>query len=391
MTSWGLRVYRLKILHIITRLDMGGSAESVLQLASAQKIRGHEVAVAYGLTTDHQDPSFFDRTGIPGYYIPELIREISPVNDVTALGRMWALARKFRPHVIHTHATKAGIIGRIGGRLAYCPAIVHSPQGHIFYGHFSPERTDFFVKRERFASRFCDRLLPVTETEAEDYIRLKVAPREKMVAVPMGIYLGRFKNPSKTKAEMREELGIHPDTPVVGWIGRLDPIKDCHTFISSFRHLERKLPGVRYLVVGNGEERSAILQRVEDMPGKVVMTGRRTDISELLTAMDALALTSLNEGLGRVIVEAMTAGVPVVATAVGGVPEILGGAGVLVPTREPEALAGALQNMLANDAFRAELVEKGRKRAERYSIESAVNTLEELYTEILRSKGQALS
>jgi glycosyltransferase involved in cell wall biosynthesis len=148
---------------------------------------------------------------------------------------------------------------------------------------------------------------------------------------------------------------------------------------------------VRYLVVGNGEERSAILQRVEDMPGKVVMTGRRTDISELLTAMDALALTSLNEGLGRVIVEAMTAGVPVVATAVGGVPEILGGAGVLVPTREPEALAGALQNMLANDAFRAELVEKGRKRAERYSIESAVNSLEELYTEILRSKGQALS
>ena len=378
----------MNILHIITRLDMGGSSEAVLQLASAQKMKGHDVAVAYGLTTDHQDPTFFDRTGIPGYHIPELQRDLSPVNDFTALCRIWAVVRKVKPQVLHTHHAKAGFLGRIGGRMAGCRAIVHSPHGHIFYGYFSPERTGHFVKVERIANRFCDRLLPLTDTEMDDYIRLKVAPREKMLTVPMGIYLGRFKNPSRSRAEMRDELGLPGDAPVVGWIGRLDPIKDCNTFISSFAQVERGMPGVRYLIVGNGEERSTILQRAEDIGReKVIVTGRRTDIAELLTAVDVLALTSLNEGLGRVMVEAMAAGVPVVATAVGGVPEILGGAGVLVPPREPDALAGAILNILKHERFKTELKENGRARAERYSIEATVDTLEGLYNEILSSKG----
>ena len=378
----------MKILHIITRLDMGGSAEAVLQLASAQKLGGHDVAVAYGLTTDHQDPSFFDRTGIPGYYIPGLVRELSYFGDFAAFIKLWSLIRHVRPTVLHTHSSKAGFLGRLAGRLAGCGAVVHSPHGHVFYGYFSPERADLFVKLERFAARFCDRLLPLTDTEADDYVRLKVAAAEKMVTVPMGIYLGRYKNPSKDRAEVRQTLRIPEDAPVVGWIGRLDPIKDCNTFISSYPLVESEAPGVKYLIVGNGEERSALLQRAEKIGvHKIIMTGRRTDIPDLLNAMDVLCLTSLNEGLGRVIVEAMSAGVPVVATTVGGVPEIVGGAGILVPPREPEATAAALVNILRHGKFRDELMEKGRKRAERYSIEATVKTLEALYKEILSSKG----
>jgi len=378
----------LKILHVITRLDMGGSAEAVLQLASAQKLGGHDVAVAYGLTTDHQDPSFFERAVIPGFYIPELVREISPFGDISAFLKIWSVIREYKPSVLHTHCFKAGVLGRLASRLTGCKAVVHSPHGHVFYSYLSPERTDYFVKVERFASKYCDRVLPLTDTEAEDYVRLKVAPREKMRTVPMGIYLGRFKKPNKARAEVRETLRIPADAPVVGWIGRLDLIKDCNTFISSYEHVAKEIPEVRYLIVGNGEERSALLQRAEAIGvKKIIMTGRRTDVPDLLGAMDALAVTSLNEGLGRVIVEAMSAGVPVAATAVGGVPDIIGGAGVMVPPREPEAMAAVLLKILKHKKFREELIEKGKARAERYSIETTVKVLEGIYKEILAAKG----
>ncbi|MBI5190569.1 MAG: glycosyltransferase [Nitrospirae bacterium] len=378
----------MSILHIITRLDMGGSAESVLQLATAQKLRGHQVAVAYGMTSDHQDPGFFDRTGIAGYYIPELAREFSPYNDISALVNLFAVTLKVKPKVVHTHAAKAGFLGRIAARLAGCKAVVHSPHGHIFHGYYAQERTDFFVRHERFAARFCDRILTLTETEAEDYVRLKVAPRGKFTTVPMGIYLGRFKNPNKTRAEVRESLDIPQDAPVVGWIGRLDLIKDCATFMSSFPIMEKALPGVKYLIVGNGEERATILHWAERIGhDKVIMTGRRKDVPELLAAVDAVALTSLNEGLGRVLIEGMAAGVPVVATAVGGTPEVLGGAGVLIPAKDPQALADALMSVLTHEKFRAELVAKGRERAEKFSIEATVTALEGLYEEILKAKG----
>jgi len=377
----------LKILHVITRLDMGGSSEAVLQIATAQKLYGHDVGVAYGMTTDHQDPTFFDRTGIPGYYVPELVRELSPYSDTVAFLRLLALTRSLKPDVLHTHSLKAGFLGRIAGRIAGAKAIVHSPHGHVFYGFFSPERTDHFVKLERFAARFCDRIIPLTETEASDYVRLKVAPKEKMLTAPMGIYLERFKNPSKTRAEMRESLGVPVDAPVVGWIGRLDPIKDCRTFIASYELVRKEIPDVRYLIVGNGEERTALLEMTEKMGmDKVIMTGRRTDISELLNAMDMLALTPINEGIGRVIIEAMAAGVPVAASAVGGVPELIGNAGILIPPREPEALASAVENILKHKNFRKQLIERGKLRAERYSIEATVKTFEELYREILRTR-----
>lgn len=379
----------MKILHVITRLDMGGSALALLLIAALQRRRGHEVAVAHGPTDMHQDADFLGRAGVTVHYIPSLLREISPTKDIRTLFAVWTLTRKTRPDIVHTHTSKAGFVGRLGARLAGCGAVVHSPHGHVFSGYFSPAASLMFVMLERIAAHFCDRILPLTEMEAGEYLRRGVAPREKLIPVPMGVRLDGFKSPARGRHEVRRELGIPDDAPVVGWVGRLDPVKDCGTFVESFGRVSEGVPGVWYLVVGDGTEAGAVRERADALGGgRIVMAGRRDDVAEMVGAMDVFALTSLNEGLGMVIVEAMAAGVPVVATDVGGVPEVVDGAGMLVPPSDPDALGSALVGLLDDGGLRERLAAKGRARAERYSIEATEAALETVYEDVIKGVGR---
>lgn len=383
----------LKILHIITRLDMGGSALALMLIAALQKRRGYDVAVAHGPTGNHQDAAFLGGAGVTVHYIPSLVRDIEPLKDIHALFSVWSLIRMTRPDVVHTHTSKAGFVGRLGARLAGCRAVVHSPHGHVFSGYFSPYKSSMFVLLERIAARFCDRILPLTSAEADEYAARGVAPMERMQPVPMGVSLEGFKRPSVSRREARLALGIPEDAAVAGWVGRLDPVKDCGTFIASYRAVSEGCAasaGVWYVVVGDGPEGAAIRTRADAAGGgRIVLTGRRDDVGCLLQAMDVFALTSLNEGLGMVLVEAMAAGVPVVATEVGGVPEVLGDAGFMVPPGDPQALARKLARLLADEGLRKEFADRGRARAERYSIESTERVLAGLYEEVLAGAGLA--
>lgn len=382
-----LRV-RLKVVLIITRLDRGGSAEAVLQLAGGLAERGHGVTLVTGRTVAPEaDLNQFEKTaGVRVVLLPSLRREVRPILDVVSLVALRRLIAREAPDLVHTHTSKAGILGRSAASLAGCKTIVHSPHGHVFYGYFGALQTGVYVLLERMAARVTDGILTLTNVEGADHISRKIMPRGRYFTVPSGIDLGRFRRRPEMRSEVRASLGIPDCAMVVGWVGRFAPVKMPDVFVEAFASLCRVMPGLAALMVGEGElhQESKALARRLGIGENVVYTGFRRDVHELLCAMDVLVLTSSNEGFGRVIIEAMAAGVPVAATRVGGIPEIVrhGRTGMLVDPGDPQATALAVRGILDDSQLACRLVCAGLSQAELFSVERMVEETERIYLDL---------
>ena len=362
-----------------------------MRLTEGLKRDGYSVKLVTGRTLEPQEDidEFSARIGVPVVRVEELRREVSPIDDLKALVKLRSLVAMERPHIVHTHSSKAGILGRIAARLAGCPVVVHSPHGHVFYGYFGKLRTWGVVLAERLAARMTDRIFTLTELGKRDHLRFGVGSPDKFVVVPCGIDLSKFSSPRRSREEVREEFGFSCEV-VVGWVGRLVPIKGCEYFLRALKIVLRERSEVRGLVVGDGPLRKKLEELSEGLgiSGRVVFSGAREDIPEVMHAIDLLVLTSLNEGLGRVLLEAMACGVPVVASRVGGVPEIVihGETGLLVPPADPRRTAEAILEVL-NDSEKAELFSrKGRKRARLFDVNRMIEKTEEVYRELLAGR-----
>lgn len=374
------------VLHVITRLDRGGSAEVVLDLVRMLAADGYRVGIVTGLTEDPQEDldTYSHRYGVPVFRAPRLLRRISPVNDLAVFFRIRSLIRRFRPDIVHTHTSKAGIIGRFAAWSAGVPRIVHTPHGHIFYGYFDSRVTRLFIIAERIAARVTDRIVTLTRKGLEDHLAVGIGEPGRFTVIPSGTGVARFTGADGSA--VRAEIGCGSGT-VVGWAGRLAPVKDCATFLRAAAVVAAKHPDLCVLVAGDGEERKHLLTLAEELGigRNVRFIGDRRDMPQVLAAMDVFVLSSRNEGFGRVIVEAMAAGTPVVSTAVGGVIEVIedGVSGVLVPPGNPGRMAGAVLALLADPPARARFRENGLERAKRFDTRVMVDAYERLYTEVL--------
>ena len=378
-----------KVLHIITRLDRGGSAEAVMQLVEGLQRDGYPVKLVTGRTVEPQEDlsAFSRRTGVPVISVQELKREVSPVDDLIALGKLMRLIGRERPEIVHTHSSKAGILGRSAARLMGCPVIVHFPHGHVFYGYFGRLRTWAVILVERLAARITHCIFTLTELGKREHLRFKVAEPEKFVTVPCGIDLAKFSSPRRSPAEVRAEFGFSPSDIVAGYVGRLVPIKGCEYFLYALELTRRRRSEIKGIIVGDGPLREELeeLAKGLGLSESVVFAGVREDIPEIMHALDLFVLTSLNEGLGRVLLEAMACGVPVVASRVGGVAEIVlhRETGLLVPPKDPEEIAGAILEIL-NDGEKAELFSrKGKERARAFDVTRMLERTEEVYERLL--------
>ena len=378
-----------KVLHIITRLDRGGSAEAVMQLVEGLQRDGYPVKLVTGRTVEPQEDlsAFSRRTGVPVISVQELKREVGPVDDLIALGKLMRLIGRERPEIVHTHSSKAGILGRSAARLMGCPVIVHFPHGHVFYGYFGRLRTWAVILVERLAARITHCIFTLTELGKREHLRFKVAEPEKFVTVPCGIDLAKFSSPRRSPAEVRAEFGFSPSDIVAGYVGRLVPIKGCEYFLYALELTRRRRSEIKGIIVGDGPLREELeeLAKGLGLSESVVFAGVREDIPEIMHALDLFVLTSLNEGLGRVLLEAMACGVPVVASRVGGVAEIVlhRETGLLVPPKDPEEIAGAILEIL-NDGEKAELFSrKGRERARAFDVTRMLERTEEVYERLL--------
>jgi glycosyltransferase involved in cell wall biosynthesis len=383
----------VRVLHVITRLDRGGSAENtLLTVAGANRAR-FAVELATGPTQGPRSPTEARalQAGVKIIDIPHLVRAIRPFSDARALWQLYRAMRSGHYDIVHTHTSKAGLLGRLAARLARVPLVIHTPHGHVFYGYYGPFISGVFVRLERWAAAFFDCIIALTEKGAEDHIELGVAAREKFVVIHSGIEFPACQVLGIGRERLRAEWGIGADAFVIGTLGRLTAIKGQSDLIEAFALLRADIDQAYLLLIGDGEEREA-LGALADKLGvgaRVVFAGWRTDIYAALAAMDLFALPSINEGMGKALVEAMYAGLPCVATRVGGVPELLrdGEEGFVVAAAAPQELAAALLKLARDGDLRVRCGAAGHERAAGYSAEAMIEKIETLYEELILDKG----
>ncbi len=376
-----------RILHVITRLDRGGSATNTL-LTVAGLSGSFRQTLVYGRTRDLPPLAAQLADRLDTVELPALVREPAPLHDLRALVALTRLMRRGRFDLVHTHTSKAGILGRAAGRLARVRRIVHTPHGHYFHGGYAgPAMIRLFVHLERWAATFTDRIVALTDQEARDHLRLGIGTPARFVTIPSGVELAPYEKPPEPPAAVRAALGLPPDAWLVGAVGRLEPVKGHRHLVEAVAHLAPRIPGLYLALAGDGELGPELQARVRDagLADRVRFLGWRDDTPTLLHAFDVFAFPSLNEGMGRALVEAMAAGRPIVASRAGGIPEVLGDgeAGVLVEPGDAVALARGIERLLGDPPLRARLAEAARRRAERYGVDVMLERIAALYRELL--------
>ena len=382
----------LRVLHPITRLTLGGSSENTIASCVALDRAGYDCMLATSFReSDASSLADAWRRGCRVVDIPALGREVAPLADLTALAELVRLIRRERPAIVHTHTSKAGFIGRLAAVIARAPAVIHQPHGHIFYGYYSPRRTAVFTALERQAARWTDRIITLTDRGAQEHLARGIGRAEQYVAVPSGVPTAELRAAAPPRGEARARLGLDPDAFIVVGLGRLVPIKGFDLLARALPAVVAQIPSARVLLVGDGAERAhlGVIAASMGVAERLQMTGETTDVASYLAAADVVAVPSRNEGMGRVIVEAMALGLPVVATAVGGIPDVVtdGECGRLVEPEDVDALAAALIELGRDPALRRKLGEAAVRRAEAFSTAVASEKLVAVYATLVRAKG----
>jgi len=323
--------------------------------------------------------------------LPDLVRRVSPHRDFKALVSLTGILRDLSPDGVHTHTSKAGFLGRIAARAAGVPWVVHTPHGHVYWGHFPPFPSWGFRQLDRIAARMSDHLVALTPREALDYRRLRTAPARKISVIPSGVLLEEFARASAGRAEIRARLKIPPDSVVVGFVGWLWPVKGVRFLVDAVIRIIESGNRVFLLVVGEGEQGPELVRRVEraQMNRRILFLGWRPDVNRLMGAMDLLVLPSLNEGMGRVLVEAMAAGLPVIGSRVGGIRDLVrhGENGLLVPPGDSAALEQAIRELIEDPDRRRAMGERGRSLCSNYALEVMMTGIQELYERMQAGRG----
>ncbi|MEW6544192.1 MAG: glycosyltransferase family 4 protein [Nitrospirota bacterium] len=387
-----------KVVHVITRLDRGGSAQNaLLTVLGHDRSRFVPMVVAGmpgrwddqgGDEATEENRRRLERAGVRCLVLPTLTREINPRKDFTALLRLVALFRAERPAIVHTHTSKAGVLGRLAARLARVPAVVHTPHGHVFYGHFGPVPSWAFLQIERVLARTTTWLIALTEAEREEHLALKVGRPDRFAVIPSGIDLERFRQVAGVAGRRPPGFDCPPDAIVVGSVGWLTPVKGHRVLIEALARLKPAHPTLCLVIVGSGilrAELSALAARL-GLRESVRFLGERGDVPDCLAGMDIFVLPSLNEGMGRALIEAMAARRPVVASRVGGVPAVVESrrTGLLVPPNDPEALAAAIGELLRRPDWAKELATAGCESVgERFGTGAMVRAVEAVYEKAL--------
>jgi glycosyltransferase involved in cell wall biosynthesis len=384
---------KIKVLHIITRLDKGGSADNTLFTVSRLNKERFDVILLSGRTydPDGEIAAFIAEKKINYILIPELVREIGLLKDITAFCKIYNFLRREKFDIVHTHTSKAGIIGRWAAKLAGVKIIIHTPHGHIFYGYFNWFRTKLFIYLEKLTALFTDRIITLTQRGKEEHVKHRIANPSKFVPIYSGIEIRKFINYHIDIIKEKERLNIPLEAPVIGTISRLDPVKGNQYFIASLPDIVKTFPSLKVFIVGDGSERRKLERRVKKLglSENVIFTGECKDVRWILSIFDICVLSSLNEGMGICLLEAQALGVPIVATKVGGIPDVVrdGVTGILVPPRNPKVMADAIIKLLKDNSLRKNMSEESRRWIDnRFSAETMVKKFSDLYEELVREK-----
>jgi len=321
-----------------------------------------------------------------------LRREVSPLDDVRAFFALVGEFRKFRPDVVHTHMAKAGMLGRIAARVSGVPVVVHTFHGNVLRGYFGPRRSTAFSWLERLLALLSTRIVTLSPRQSAEIVALAVAPASKLTEVPLGVDLVPLL--TAERGALRRELGIAAGVPLIGTVARLVPIKAVDTFIQAAAVVARQRSDARFVVAGDGPLRAPLeeLARTLGLKDRLVFLGWRADLPAIYGDLDVVVLTSRNEGFPVSLIEALAARCAVVATAVGGVPDLIrdGINGYLVQPDDPNAVARAVENLLRSPDLRTRMGVAGRDSVyPAYDASAVVANMSNLYRDLVNGRGGA--
>jgi glycosyltransferase involved in cell wall biosynthesis/ubiquinone/menaquinone biosynthesis C-methylase UbiE len=395
---------RAKILHIITRLDMGGSAVAVRDVCAGLNPQKFESVLIYGRTSHADINAAPSGSCAKIIYLPRLIREISPFDDAFAFAELVKIILRERPQIVHTHSSKAGVLGRLAAFTAKLISsglrrlkTVHTPHGHIFYGYYGGPKTAFFAAFERLAALAADYFTALTEGEKNESLARGLGNAGQWTVIPSGV---KKTEPVRSPADIRREFGVPDGAPLVGTVARLEKVKGVEYFVRAAAGIAGNMAadsvGIRFLVVGDGSLRGALedLAAKLNIADKIIFAGARKDVSDLINAMDVYVQPSLNEGMGRTIVEAMYLSRPIVATNVQGIPDLIydGRTGLLAPPSDPAAIAAAVKKLLADKSLAGRLGKAAYDYASeeveggpRFGARRMIYLYEKLYEKIIKN------
>jgi glycosyltransferase involved in cell wall biosynthesis len=383
---------RVKVLHVITRLEAGAGGNTLVSALGMDRQR-YDVWIAAGGRGPLWERA--EREGIRTVHIPEFRRDVSPAQDAVALARLIRLIRAERFAVVHVHEAKAGFLGRLAAALCGTPVVVVTLHGRDPWWRTAagtktelrelmPHGLWLYSALERMACPFTDAFVAVAPTVARDAVQARVAAPGRTDVAASAVDLDAI--PYDRDPSARAELGIPPADPVVGMVGRLDPQKAPLDFIRMAARVASLRPGTRFVVVGDGEQQADMRILARLLGVEVLFTGFRRDAARLASAFDVFVVSSLYEGVGRSVTEALASGRPVVATAVDGVVDVVthGATGLLAAPRDPAGLATRVVWLLDHPDEAARMGEQARDLVRTlFAPERMCAVLDEIYSSLL--------
>ncbi|HAH05265.1 MAG TPA: hypothetical protein DCM05_01875 [Elusimicrobia bacterium] len=381
---------RVRVAHVVTLLEYGGAQQNTLHTVAHLDAQRFEPLLACG-RGGLLDPAAveLDRTGRCRLrFLPDLVREISPLRDLSAFFQLYSWLRAERPAIVHTHSSKAGVLGRLAARLAGVPVIIHTFHGFGFHGRQPLPVRETWVSLEKLCASVSDSLVFVSRANMDYAASQEVGERGAYELIRSGVSLSRLPARADPGA-LRRAFGFPAGCPLVVSVGNLKPQKNAGDFLRLASLVLMKRPDARFLFVGDGELRRRLEEAAAraGLEGKLVFAGWRKDVPELLAASDLFVLTSLWEGLPRALVEAMKSGLPCACYATDGVVDVLtdGRNGFTAPQGDWEGLAAKALALLDDEDLRRRL---GRAASEsigpEFDIDDMVRRQEELYEKLLK-------
>lgn len=385
----------MKVAHVITRMIIGGAQENTL--FTVQGLREYEdyekVDLITGPTTGPEGRLLDDRgmkEGCDYLVIPGLTRNIHPISDLTALFRLYRLFKREKYDIVHTHSSKAGILGRLAARLAGIRIIVHTIHGLPFHEYQSKLLNRLYVFLEKTAAFFSTKILTVCDVMRDKALEKNVGTRDQFVTVYSGMDLDSFLEAGKHRDRMRMKLGIKEGEIVIGKIARLFHLKGHDYLFDAVRDIARECPQIRVLLVGNGILREDFEKKTDAMGIRknVIFAGlvRPEEIPLYLSAMDILVHVSLREGLARALPQAMAVGLPVISFDIDGAREVVenGENGYLVEAGDTEMLRDAILPLVKDKDFRRRMGKYGQAKVDPiFRREYMVRRIHDLYKELV--------
>lgn len=384
----------LRVAHVVTRLALGGADENTLFTVNGLDPARFRTSLIVG---HDSDPAMLARVAphVEIVEIAEMLHPISPVNDVRAFLNLRRHFRERRYDIVHTHMSKGGVLGRLAGRAAGVPFVIHTAHGFVLQDYLGPLRYALYWALEKSAALVTDWWIAVGEEVRQAHLDFSFGTAENFCVIHSGMDLRQFETAAEHSAErrraIRASLGVPPDVPVIGKAARLEPVKGHAYFLDLAERLARTHPTAHFVAVGAGGLLDALREdaRRRGLAERVHFAGYRHDIADVLSALDVVVLTSLMEGLPRVLVQAAATGVPSVSFEVEGVHEIVreGVSGYVVPSKDVDALAARVGGLL-DDPVRARAMGAAARSLvhEGWTIEKMVADIEAVYLDLMRRR-----